>query len=193
MRMTEYPNWFAGAARVNFEKYLAELKGKPDLRFCQVGAFTGDASLWLMSNILTHPTSVLVDVDTWQGSPKEDIHMQMDWKDVESTYNNKVGHLNIVKRKMDSREFFFKIPSHNYDFVYIDGDHTEAAVWHDAINGFRALKIDGILAFDDYTWGAGLEDQSLTPAPAIDKFLEEYDGYYSLLEKGGQVWLRKIR
>lgn len=191
--MSDYPNWFAGTARVNFEKFLTEYKDQPDLRFCQIGVYTGDASLWLMSNILTHPTSVLVDVDTWQGSPQEDIHQAMDWKEIESMYNDKVGHLNVLKRKMDSREFFFKIPSHNFDFVYIDGDHTEPVVWHDAINGFRALKIGGILAFDDYTWGKGLADQSLAPAPAIDMFLEEYVGYYSLLEKGDQVWVRKIQ
>ena len=191
--MTEYPNWFAGTARANFEKYLAEYAGKPDLRFLQLGAFTGDASLWLMSNILTHPSSVLVDVDTWQGSPTEDVHMRMDWADVEATYDAKVGHLNVIKIKKPSHEFFLLIPPHNYDFIYVDADHTQAAAFRDAINSFATLKIGGILGFDDYTWGVGLEDQSLAPGPAIDEFLQEYEGYYHLLEKNEQVWIRKRR
>ena len=70
--MTEYPNWFE-YVRPNFEEFLTPLAGKESLRLLQLGVFTGDASVWLMENVLTHPSSTLIDIDTWQGS-KEAAH-----------------------------------------------------------------------------------------------------------------------
>jgi hypothetical protein len=61
-----YPNWFEMTAKHNFQTYLAEFKDKPNLKFLQLGVYTGDASVWLCNNILTVKGSVLIDVDTWQ-------------------------------------------------------------------------------------------------------------------------------
>jgi predicted O-methyltransferase YrrM len=77
-----------------------------------------------------------------------------------------------------------------YDFIYVDGDHTEKAVYADAINCWPLLKSGGILAFDDYLWGQGLEPHT-TPKPAIDRFLAEKQGEYEILNEDYQVWLLK--
>ena len=69
--MTEYPNWFAQTAQNNFTTYLSEYAGKPNLRFLQLGVYTGDASVWLCNNILTDKSSILIDVDTWKGSDED--------------------------------------------------------------------------------------------------------------------------
>jgi predicted O-methyltransferase YrrM len=188
--MTDYPNWFQGIAKDNFEQYLEHFKGQDDLRFLQVGVFTGDASKWLVDNILTGSGSTLTDVDTWEGSD-EGAHHQMDFSDVESTYDAKVaGYKNIIKHKMDSAKFFSRDPD-LFDFIYVDADHTAEGVYKDAMNSWQFLKRNGILAFDDYTWGDGLPDQSLAPRPGIDKFLDKYNGNYHLIYKGAQVWIRK--
>ena len=62
--MATYPNWFAATAQADFETYLAEFKDKPNLKFLQLGVFTGDATVWLCNNILTDKSSKLIDVDT---------------------------------------------------------------------------------------------------------------------------------
>ena len=49
---TKYPNWFEMTARENFESQLMPLAGKFGLRFLQIGAFTGDATVWLVDNVL---------------------------------------------------------------------------------------------------------------------------------------------
>jgi hypothetical protein len=59
------------------------------------------------------------------------------------------------------------------------------------MNSWQFLKPNGILAFDDYTWGDGLPDQSLAPRQGIDKFLDKYNDNYHLIYKGPQVWIRK--
>ena len=65
--MTEYPNWFS-YVYPNFRDFLFDLAGKDDLRFLQLGVFTGDASVWMLENILTGSNCQLHDVDTWEGS-----------------------------------------------------------------------------------------------------------------------------
>jgi predicted O-methyltransferase YrrM len=77
-----------------------------------------------------------------------------------------------------------------YDFIYIDGDHTEEAVYRDATNAWPLLKAEGILAFDDYLWGQDVHPE-LRPKLAIDRFLEEKQGEYVLLSQDYQVWVQK--
>jgi predicted O-methyltransferase YrrM len=189
--VNNYPNWFRVTAENNFKQYLDVFKGQNNLHFLQVGAFTGDASKWLLDNILTGKDCVLTDVDTWEGSD-EVAHHVMDFSDVEKTYDAKLSvYDNVFKHKTTSDEYFTDNSNKLYDFVYVDADHTAAATYKDGVNGWRNLKPNGVLAFDDFTWGDGMPDQSLTPRPGIEKFLDEFNGQYYLIHKGAQVWIRK--
>jgi len=48
----KFPKWFYDNATVaDFESGLAEFKGKKNLKFLQIGVFTGNASAWLLENI----------------------------------------------------------------------------------------------------------------------------------------------
>jgi predicted O-methyltransferase YrrM len=190
--VVDYPNWFNYTAKDNFGQYLAHYKGKPDLKFLQIGAFTGDASAWMLENILTDPSSTLIDVDTWEGSPNESVHTAMDFEDVYATYKTKMEpYSNVRSVRTRSDDFFKNQKPNTFDFAYIDGDHTAKVTYEDGIGAWNCLVPNGILAFDDYTWGDGLEDQSFAPRPGIDKFMEEQIGQYVLLIRGTQVWLRK--
>lgn len=184
-----FPNWFDGQ-RYNFEAQLSHLHNKPDLRFLQIGAYTGDASVWLCQNILTHKTSVLIDVDTWAGS-EEDEHSRIDFEKVLIRYEQRVKvYEKVVRLRMTSDEYFAGEIEAKFDFIYIDGDHTAAQVARDADNAWKLLKSGGILAFDDYLWGQGLPPES-TPGPAIDRFLLARTNEYEILVDSYQVWLRK--
>jgi len=163
--VADYPNWFSKSAQDNFATYLIQDKGLPNLRYLQLGAFTGDASAWLMDNILTDDTSYLTDVDTWEGSD-EDEHKSMDFDDVMNTYLNRLGDYEkysrcynyrttttnfLLSRLAEQREHLVE-----YDFIYIDADHTTVGVLLDAELSWPLLKSGGIMAFDDLTWGADL-------------------------------------
>ena len=192
--MTEYPNWFE-YVRSNFEEFLTPLAGKEDLRFLQLGVFTGDASLWMLENILTHPSSRLTDVDTWQGS-KEAAHDDMNFEDVYNTYLHKISdyeqsHI-IIKRSTTIKYLvqWYDL-SETFDFIYIDADHTTVGVLVDAELSWPLLKSGGIMAFDDYTWGHDSGDPRLAPQVGIDLFLHRHELDYQLLTKNHQVWIRK--
>lgn len=190
--MTEYPNWFENTALANFKNYLTPYAGRPDLNFLQVGAFTGDASVWLMENVLTHETARLTDVDTWRGSD-EAVHHEMDWSDVEETYDKKIEPYKdrITKVKSDSVMFLKSQPFFSYDFIYIDGDHTALGVFSDAVGAWPLLKPYGIMAFDDLRWESGISIEH-EPKKGIEKFLQFCDGSYNIIIMNGQAWVRSV-
>lgn len=189
MIVPEYPNWFE-SQKYNFENYLQEFKGQPNLKFLQIGVYTGDASIWLCENILTDETSFLYDIDTWTGS-EEPQHEDINFNKVLEYYKERVGSLkSTVWIRMTSDEYFTNNKEIKFNFIYIDGDHTTAQVAKDASNAWKVLKPNGIIAFDDYLWGQDMKPE-LTPKPAIDNFLKSHEGEYDILTKDYQVWIRK--
>ena len=189
--MTEYPNWFE-YVQPNFEEFLTPLAGQDNLTFLQLGVYTGDASVWMAENILTGKYCILMDVDTWEGS-KELAHEEMDFDDVFATYRTKVKPYNkILWKQINTFRF---LTSYNYikeyDFIYIDADHTTVGVLLDAELSWPLLKSGGIMAFDDYTWGHDSGDPRLAPQVGIDLFLHRHELDYQLLTKNHQVWIKK--
>lgn len=187
-----YPNWFNLAAVDYFNLVLPKrFAGKPLIDFLQIGAYTGDASEWMLDNILTDPTSWLTDVDTWSGS-EEEAHKQFDWNELEQFYDNRMSkYSNLCKIKSHSDKFLVSAEDSHYDFIYIDGDHTAHGVYLDAHLSWHTLKPYGIMAFDDYQWKHESGQEYLSPKPGIDKFLSEHSGEYQLLIMDEQVWISK--
>lgn len=187
----EYPNWFVlGGAEANFVQQLTAYAGKK-LDFLQIGAYTGDATSWLLTNVLTNPASTLTDVDTWEGSD-EPAHAGLDWSSVEEVYDSRhsssMGDGRLLKRKMTS-EAFFASNKTKYDFIYVDGDHKAESVLKDGMNAIAALKPNGIIAFDDYQWSQH-KGPAFDPKPAIDAIRLCYSDRFIVLAMGLQVWLQ---
>ena len=183
------PNWFShGYAQQAFERHLLPLAGK-EIHALQVGAYLGDASEWLLTNVLTASGSWLVDVDTWEGS-NEAAHHAINFTEVRNFYEERMKDFHRLGRFVGtSDEYFAQMPA-AFDFIYIDGAHTSEQVLRDAVNADQYLKIGGIIAFDDYRWNDGTRD---VPRPAIDAFLRCYELKYEVLEIDWQVWMRRIR
>lgn len=183
---TDFPNWFKDV-QSNFV-HLEEFLGKP-VSFLQIGVYTGNASVWMMENILINPESKLVDVDVWENNDHE-YYSDATFNEVEHYYDTRMKkYKNVEKHKTTSDEYF-KQCNEMFDFIYIDGDHTESQTYADAINSWGKLKNGGILAFDDYGWGTHLSPEQ-TPKPAIDRFLAEKSEKYTILVNSYQVWVRK--
>jgi predicted O-methyltransferase YrrM len=187
--MTIYPNWFVGRQN-NFELYLSSFADKPDLKFLQIGTFTGDASVWMLNNILTDESSTLTDVDTWAGSDEE-VHKKMDFNDVHNTYIEKTKNFkNRFWYKGKSVDFMMSEPHTLYDFIYIDGDHTASGVANDAILAWQLLKPNGIMAFDDYVW-THEKGELYEPKSAIDFFCWAKQLELKIIDTNEQLWVQK--
>jgi hypothetical protein len=155
----------------------------------QIGAYCGDASEWLLRNVLTGRGSWLVDVDTWGGSD-ESAHRDIDFGSVREFYEERVRGYSNVGMFVGTSDDYFQMRPEPFDFIYIDGSHETHQVLRDAVNAERILKPGGVMAFDDYRWGSGARD---VPAPAVDAFLRCYERYIEVVEVGLQVWVRKVR
>ena len=191
MKADNFPKWFEdNNTRTDFERHLAEFRGKKNLQFLQIGVFTGNASRWLMENILTDKTCTLVDVDPWCGNLQhESVY---DWSELEAAYDEQVKPFGdrVSKHKAFSQEWLKSHKELMYDFIYIDGDHLPESVTADAQLSWPLLKSGGIMAFDDYEWDHP-DGTDKNPKPAIDKFLGEHKDDIDILSKGWQVWIRK--
>lgn len=191
----EYPNWFAQTAQYNFDVLLQRFIGEDNLRFLQLGAYTGDASVWMAENILTGSDCLLMDVDTWEGS-KELAHEDMDFNEVLNIYNSKVKEFeSIISFAMTTHSFLVggmaQRRQNYFDFIYIDADHTTVGVLLDAELSWPLLKSGGVMAFDDYTWSHHTGDPRLEPKVGIDLFLHRHTGEYEILAVNDQVWIEK--
>jgi Methyltransferase domain len=188
-----YPNWFESTtSKENFERHLLPLANTA-LRCVQIGAYTGDATKWMVDNILQHESSRLIDVDTWEGSD-EAVHKNMDWKDVWNTYYEKnkqaIEDSKVLPTKKRS-DVFFATSGGGYDFIYIDADHTAFGVLRDGMNAYEQTVVGGIIAFDDYGWSEGKGD-FYQPRYAIDALCHLLNGKVEKIEDNYQIWLRKI-
>ena len=191
----EYPNWFAQTAQYNFDVLLQRFIGEDNLRFLQLGAYTGDASLWMLENI---NNIELTDVDTWQGS-NELAHESINFDEVYEIYLEKISKYRKqvnVQRCTTTDYLLAQYGSDRplgeyFDFIYVDADHTTVGVLLDAELSWPLLKSGGVMAFDDYTWSEGSGDPRLEPRVGIDLFLHRHQGDYQLLATNNQVWIKK--
>jgi predicted O-methyltransferase YrrM len=186
-----FPKWFYDNATVqDFENGLAEFKGKKNLRFLQIGVFTGNASVWLLENILTDPSSLLVDIDPWCGNlPHESIY---NWDDIQEAYKEQTAPYGkkVQAHKAFSGDWLANNREDGFDFIYIDGDHLPESVTLDANISWDLLQPGGIMAFDDYEWDHP-DGTDKNPKPAIDAWLAKHKNEIDILRMGWQVWIRK--
>jgi predicted O-methyltransferase YrrM len=189
-------DWFA-VVEPGWRRLVAELAGRPGLRFLEIGSFEGRSTTWMLDNILTDPSSridCVDDFDTLIGSAEHSLPYQVDMPAVERRFDHNIkasgaAH-KVLKVKARSQEALRQLPLGAYDLIYVDGSHLAPNVLEDAVLSFPLLKSGGLLIFDDYLW-ADLPGPLERPGPAIDAFLMLYEGRYELLHKELQVFIRK--
>lgn len=169
----------------DWERVLAPLKGKPDIHYLEVGTYEGRSAIWVLENILTHPTARMTGIDVFPPGIKERYLANVKLS----------GHPEKVTTIVGlSQEEIRKLPLSSFDLIYIDGSHAADDVLADAVESWAVLKPGGILMFDDYAWegyGAVLPVE-LAPKLAIDAFLNTHRYSAEILHKQYQVMVRKV-
>lgn len=192
--MTDYPNFFDKTGEATFAALLPKYAPQ---RILQLGAFTGDATVWMVNTL---DPQVIVDVDAWGGTSSEKWTAQFDWADVEATYDAKTAEWRstgqVVKEKTSTRDYLACAIAGGiepFDLIYIDADHTTQATLENAVMSYPILATGGLMVFDDYVWqsdsGRLLDD----PMPAIDAFKYLYLDRMRFVALGSQYWLQKMR
>jgi len=182
-------NWFE--IRIsNFEQFISRFSGR-QLRGLEVGSFEGRSANWIVENWCTHPDSSLTCVDPFTGSVEHsDTEKDGLFERFTRNISDNAGKIRVVRD--GSHEALQKMiaSGEKFDFIYIDGDHHRDAVAKDAELAHQILSPGGLIIFDDYTWGSGMESWQ-RPKDAIDRFFEKMKNHYDVVIKNSQVFAWK--
>ena len=186
------PDWFlSNKTKNDFERLLQEFKGKPNLKFLEIGSFCGNSAAWTIENILTNKTSTLTCVDPWNGNIVHEA-AAYDFGYIERAFDEQLEPFKdqLIKCKAYSDDWLMSNRSEMYDFIYIDGDHMPQAFMLDGVLSWELLKPGGIMAIDDYAWDHP-QGKKYNPKAAMDMFVSMYSDHLTVIEKGWQIWVRK--
>jgi len=163
--------------------------------FLEIGCFEGRATCWFLENVLDEDGS-MVCIDPFTGSME---HTDLNLSEL---YQQFTANVTEVKKPDQSLRV---MPYTSYgalanlineraqfDFIYIDGDHTAPAVLTDACMAWGLLKQGGIMLFDDYHWNPeGFTDRQ-KPKIAVDSFAFVFGDQFKVVHDGYQIAVQKI-
>ena len=191
-------DWFSRNILI-WEKHLLHLANNPNLNFLEVGSWEGMSACWLLDNILTHESSTITCIDTFEGEPKVEYDDEI--KSVEKSLASleKTFDINLVKTGVSkkvtkivgkSQNIMRLLLLNNYDMLYIDGSHLVSDILTDAILGWGLIKVGGLIIFDDYYFTFPNETEHNTQI-GIDAFLKVFTAKISVISKEKQVFVTK--
>lgn len=161
-----------------FEQALSSYKGKPDVRYLEIGVFEGASLIWVLENILTHSSSMATGIDTFGGDllPRFSHNLKLS------------GSADKVKVVKGSSQVELRyLPLDYFDIIYIDGSHETKDVLTDAVLSWGLLKRGGIMIFDDYL----RETAEEAPKAAIDSFLTCFKEEIKIINMDYLIVLKK--
>lgn len=181
-------DWFSSNVPVWIELFeQCGLRGRP-LQALEIGSFEGLSACFFLQQL---PEARLICVDTWEGS---DEHISTGASaGIEAAFDRHVAPwvARIEKQKGTSFTYFSgPLAGRPLDFLYVDGSHHSEDVMMDALKGFVALKVGGLMVFDDYLWSY-YPRTAENPAVAVNGFLRIISGRYRLVHVGYQLALVK--
>lgn len=166
----------------NFRKCMDALDLKE--KFLEIGSFEGRSTCWLLQNGLSD-NGTMVCVDTFKPP----------WYTEGDLLEKFTMNVREVKKKgqilstfaMESSKALCQLlqQKHNFDFVYIDGDHSPSGVLTDAVMAWDLLRQGGVMLFDDYEY-----PQEPTKV-GIQGFMQGFVGKYDLVLQNYQLAVRK--
>jgi predicted O-methyltransferase YrrM len=175
-------DWFSDGESI-WRFLLEDVRGKPEISALEIGTFEGRSAVWLLTQILVHPTSRLTCVDPLR-YPEVEARLQ---KNLENA-----GALNRVRLiRKSSKEAALELKSERFDLVYVDGSHDYDDVRFDCSLALEVLKYGGFLIVDDYLW-KGHHAPYFQVKRAVDEFRALHRRQFRILYRGYQVFLLKL-
>lgn len=133
------------------------------IRILEIGSFEGRSACWFSDNVLDHPQSDLICVDTFRGGDEHQKFLQTEHPDALNEFLGKVDleatfWRNVMKSKNGTKVFSYKGESRHilgtlngkFDLIYIDGSHHSEDALLDGVNAWHLLNEGGAMVFDDY-------------------------------------------
>lgn len=191
--------WFDDFVRLDWEEHTSHLRDKR-LSILEIGSFEGASTTWLLDNLMSHPESSMVSVDTFEGGMEHQDPEQArkyGLGTLEHRFHSNVSQcthadkLTVIKALSDEALLKLREQRAMFDLIYIDASHVAIDVLHDAVLSWRMLSLGGTLIFDDFAWKGYMED-CYNPRVAIQSFLSCAAPEIETRETEGQMWVTKV-
>jgi beta-1,4-mannosyl-glycoprotein beta-1,4-N-acetylglucosaminyltransferase len=140
--------WFGYSELKNY--LLNNIDLTKQYNILEIGSFEGCSSCFISDIVINNALSTLTCVDPFvsDGSIETD-HSTLKYKfysNIKKTQNyNKI---NVVEKFSD--DFYSTYNGSNFNFIYIDGEHSEKQILKDLDECFSLLDINGMIWCDDY-------------------------------------------
>ncbi|MBU0634845.1 MAG: class I SAM-dependent methyltransferase [Candidatus Omnitrophica bacterium] len=186
-------DWFLSRIPV-FEKVLTTYKNKENIQYLEIGVFEGRSLIWMLENVLTHPTTKATAIDIFRNN----IVRKRCLKNLK--ISGVADKVKLIKNA--SQSALKNLSPHSFDIIYIDGDHDAPSVLTDAILSWPLLKKGGLIIFDDYHflegefqlwtgYAGGPVSPERRPKTAIDGFIDNFRNYIEIVWAGDVYVIRK--
>ncbi|HWS73011.1 MAG TPA: class I SAM-dependent methyltransferase, partial [Thermoanaerobaculia bacterium] len=175
-----------------WERDLAHLKGKPNVRGLEIGCFEGQSACWWLDNILTDPTSRLTCVDPF-AIPMDSVLLRYFERYFDHNIAASGAGERVTKLTGSSQVILRSLQPAHFDFVYVDGSHRVGDVLQDAALAWTVLKPGGTAMFDDYDLVDDVAQGLFARAPgrALDAFISILGEGATVMRSDWQLILRK--
>jgi predicted O-methyltransferase YrrM len=200
-------NWFNDTAKSQWDVIIPNVKPK---KILEIGSYEGASTCYLIQKLAQENSIEIHCIDAWSNDMGEETDYKLygpniNMSEVESRFkqNTKLA-IEKSAKKVDffihkgfSDDLLVKLLSSGkknyFDFIYIDGSHLGPDVLCDAVLSFRLLKINGIMAFDDYLWPSANKSLTRIPKLAIDSFVNLYSEKLTIYNAPlYQIYIQKI-
>jgi tetratricopeptide (TPR) repeat protein len=186
-------DWF-GRNLLIWEELLLKFANLPNLCFLELGSWEGRATCWLLDRILTHRSSRLTCIDTFEG--EDYLGLEASYlKTIEARFDFNIAQTGspekIEKIVGKTLEAMRSLPKNFYDFLYIDASHLACDVLADTVMAWYHVKIGGLIIFDDY-------DKHFPDNPdqdtrkGIDAFVSVFAPKLKIVHQSHQLAIEKI-
>ncbi len=162
-------------------KVLNRFQGKPDIKYLEIGSYEGKSVIWMMQNILNHPTSKADIVDSFMFKTEQLFRNNLKLSKVGDSVKVHIGESHLLTRTF---------APNSYEIIYIDGCHCSRHVLSDAVLCWDLLKVGGIMIFDDYLYKDFPPDR-VSPQATCDFFVEIFKEEVNVLYKDYELIIEK--
>jgi predicted O-methyltransferase YrrM len=175
MNFTE--DWFSHNIP-NFQTCMDAITEKK--MFLEIGSYEGRSTCWLLQNGLSSKGSI-VCVDPFPNLNEVEARFWTNSREAQSA-EQKVSLMKMTSNEALADMIGFK---YQFDFIYVDGNHSAEMVYSDGTEAWKLLKQGGVMLFDDYQY------PHEPTGEGIDRFLKEHEGQYDLLLSNYQLAVKK--
>ena len=100
-------------------------RNQPDLNILEIGSWEGRSTCWLLNNILTHPSSQITCIDTFEGGGGTELEASDTKESIKARFDFIIALTEsiakVTKIVNKSRAALREIPFDSFDIIYIDG------------------------------------------------------------------------